>query len=168
MVKKKVTIIFDLLGQKDAEVNARNSKIVAELNEIIDFNLTAYLSLGKKNWKKLSKKQRSEFKKIFKQYINNYIVEKIALYNNQKIEIGAVKIIKKNKATLDVGFQSGGEQYQIIFKLRKNKNKKWLVWGLVIEGVSVIKTFQTQFSGVLKKDSLDVLIEKLKNSAPKS
>nr|MCS5659119.1 ABC transporter substrate-binding protein [Dehalococcoidia bacterium] len=82
--------------------------------------------------------------------------------------IGAVKIIKKNKATLDVGFQSGGEQYQIIFKLRKNKKKKWLVWGLVIEGVSVIKTFQTQFSGVLKKDSLDVLLEKLRNSAPKS
>ena len=168
LVKKKVTIIFDLLGQKDADVNERNEKIVAELNEIIDFNLTAYLSLGKKNWKKLSKKQRSEFKKIFKQYINNYIVEKIALYNNQKIEIGAVKIIKKNKATLDVGFQSGGEQYQIIFKLRKNKKKKWLVWGLVIEGVSVIKTFKTQFSGVLKKDSLDVLLEKLRNSAPKS
>ena len=168
LVKKKVTIIFDLLGQKDADVNERNEKIVAELNEIIDFNLTAYLSLGKKNWKKLSKKQRSEFKKIFKQYINNYIVEKIALYNNQKIEIGAVNIIKKNKATLDVGFQSGGEQYQIIFKLRKNKKKKWLVWGLVIEGVSVIKTFKTQFSGVLKKDSLDVLLEKLRNSAPKS
>ena len=168
LVKRKVTIIFDLLGQKDADVNERNEKIVAELNEIIDFNLTAYLSLGKKNWKKLSKKQRSEFKKIFKQYINNYIVEKIALYNNQKIEIGAVKILKKNKATLDVGFQSGGEQYQIIFKLRKNKKKKWLVWGLVIEGVSVIKTFQTQFSGVLKKDSLDVLLEKLRNSAPKS
>ena len=168
LVKKKVTIIFDLLGQKDADVNERNKKIVAELNEIIDFNLTAYLSLGKKNWKKLSKKQRSEFKKIFKQYINNYIVEKIALYNNQKIEIGAVNIIKKNKATLDVGFQSGGEQYQIIFKLRKNKKKKWLVWGLVIEGVSVIKTFKTQFSGVLKKDSLDVLLEKLRNSAPKS
>ena len=168
LVKKKVTIIFDLLGQKDADVNERNKKIVAELNEIIDFNLTAYLSLGKKNWKKLSKKRRSEFKKIFKQYINNYIVEKIALYNNQKIEIGAVNIIKKNKATLDVGFQSGGEQYQIIFKLRKNKKKKWLVWGLVIEGVSVIKTFKTQFSGVLKKDSLDVLLEKLRNSAPKS
>ena len=168
LVKKKVTIIFDLLGQKDADVNQRNEKIVTELNEIIDFNLTAYLSLGKKNWKKLSKKQRREFKKIFKQYINNYIVEKIALYNNQKIEIGAVKIIKKNKATLDVGFQSGGEEYQIIFKLRKNKKKKWLVWGLVIEGVSVIKTFQTQFSGVLKKDSLDVLFEKLRNSAPKS
>ena len=168
LVKKKVTIIFDLLGQKDADVNERNEKIVTELNEIIDFNLTAYLSLGKKNWKKLSKKQRSEFKKIFKQYINNYIVEKIALYNNQKIEIGAVNIIKKNKATLDVGFQSGGEQYQIIFKLRKNKKKKWLVWGLVIEGVSVIKTFQTQFSGVLKKDSLDVLLQKLRNSAPKS
>ena len=119
LVKKKVTIIFDLLGQKDADVNERNKKIGTELNEIIDFNLTAYLSLGKKNWKKLSKKQRSEFKKIFKQYINNYIVEKIALYNNQKIEIGAVKIIKKNKATLDVGFQSGGEQYQIIFKTQE-------------------------------------------------
>ena len=105
---------------------------------------------------------------IFKQYINNYIVEKIALYNNQEIEIGEVKIVKKGRATLDIGFQSGGEQYQIVFKLRKNKKKKWLVFDLDIEGVSVIKTFSTQFSGVLKKDSLDVLLEKLRNSAPKS
>ena len=37
LVKKKVTIIFDLLGQKDADVNERNEKIVSELNEIIDF-----------------------------------------------------------------------------------------------------------------------------------
>ena len=40
LVKRKVTIIFGLLGQKDADVNERNEKIVAELNEIIDFNLT--------------------------------------------------------------------------------------------------------------------------------
>ena len=120
LVKKKVTIIFDLLGQKDADVNERNKKIVAELNEIIDFNLTAYLSLGKKNWKKLSKKQRSEFKKIFKQYINNYIVEKIALYNNQKIEIGTVKILKKIK-----------QRWMLVFTQVENNIKSFLNSGRI-------------------------------------
>ena len=79
MVKKKVAVIFDLLGKKDIEKNERNEKIVGELNEIMDFKLAAYLSLGK-HWKKISKTQKKEFVETFQQYINNYIVEKIDLF----------------------------------------------------------------------------------------
>jgi len=94
MVKKKVAVIFDLLGKQDIEKNERNEKIVGELNEIMDFKLAAYLSLGK-HWKKISKTQKKEFVETFQQYINNYIVEKIDLYTNQKIDIGDSKIVKK-------------------------------------------------------------------------
>ena len=92
MVKKKVSVIFDLLGKQDIEKNERNEKIVGELNEIMDFKLAAYLSLGK-HWKKISKTQKKEFVETFQQYINNYIVEKIDLYTNQKIDIGDSKIV---------------------------------------------------------------------------
>ena len=78
MVKKKVAVIFDLLGKQDIEKNERNEKIVGELNEIMDFQLAAYLSLGK-HWKKISKTQKKEFVETFQQYINNYIVEKLSL-----------------------------------------------------------------------------------------
>ena len=69
MVKKKVAVIFDLLGKQDIEKNERNEKIVGELNEILDFQLAAYLSLGK-HWKKISKTQKKEFVETFQQYIN--------------------------------------------------------------------------------------------------
>jgi len=167
LVKRKVSVIVDLLGHENIEKDERNNEIIAELNEIIDFKLTAYLSLGK-HWKKIKKKQKKEFEKIFQQYINNYIVEKIALYNNQEIEVGEVKIIKKGRAELNIGFQSGGDKYGIVFKLRKNKKKQWLVYDLDIEGVSVITTFRSQFSGVIKQGSFDVLLEKLRNPAQKS
>ena len=93
MVKKKVAVIFDLLGKQDIEKNERNEKIVGELNEIMDFKLAAYLSLGK-HWKKINETQKKEFVETFQQYINNYIVEKIDLYTNQKIDIGDSKIVK--------------------------------------------------------------------------
>ena len=162
MVKKKVAVIFDLLGKQDIEKNERNEKIVGELNEIMDFQLAAYLSLGK-HWKKISKTQKKEFVETFQQYINNYIVEKIDLYTNQKIDIGDSKIVKKGRAELEIGILSGGETLQVNFKLRKNKKKEWRVYDVDIEGVSLITTFRSQFSGVLKNSSFEELLVKLKN-----
>ena len=167
MVKEKVSVIFELLGQKDLDKDERNLKIVEELNEIMYFTAAGALSLGK-HWKKISKKQKKEFLKIFKKYINNYIVEKIDLYTNQKIDIGEAKIVKKGRAKLNIGILSGGEALQVTFKLRKNKKKAWRVWDVDIEGVSLITTFRSQFSGVLKKNSFDVLLEKLRNPTKQS
>ena len=167
MVKKKVAVIFDLLGKQDIEKNERNEKIVGELNEIMDFQLAAYLSLGK-YWKKISKTQKKEFVETFQQYINNYIVEKIDLYTNQKIDIGDSKIVKKGRAELEIGILSGGETLQVNFKLRKNKKKEWRVYDVDIEGVSLITTFRSQFSGVLKNSSFEELLEKLKNPTEQS
>ena len=167
MVKEKVSVIFELLGQKDLDKDERNLKIVKELNEIMYFTAAGALSLGK-HWKKISKKQKKEFLKIFKKYINNYIVEKIDLYTNQKIDIGEAKIVKKGRAKLNIGILSGGEALQVTFKLRKNKKKAWRVWDVDIEGVSLITTFRSQFSGVLKKNSFDVLLEKLRNPTEQS
>ena len=167
MVKKKVAVIFDLLGKQDIKKNERNEKIVGELNEIMDFQLAAYLSLGK-HWKKISKTQKKEFVETFQQYINNYIVEKIDLYTNQKIDIGDSKIAKKGRAELEIGILSGGETLQVNFKLRKNKKKEWRVYDVDIEGVSLITTFRSQFSGVLKNSSFEELLEKLKNPTEQS
>ena len=167
MVKKKVAVIFDLLGKQDIEKNERNEKIVGELNEIMDFQLAAYLSLGK-HWKKISKTQKKEFVETFQQYINNYVVEKIDLYTNQKIDIGDSKIVKKGRAELEIGILSGGETLQVNFKLRKNKKKEWRVYDVDIEGVSLITTFRSQFSGVLKNSSFEELLEKLKNPTEQS
>ena len=167
MVKKKVAVIFDLLGKQDIEKNERNEKIVGELNEIMDFKLAAYLSLGK-HWKKISKTQKKEFVETFQQYINNYIVEKIDLYTNQKIDIGDSKIVKKGRAELEIGILSGGETLKVNFKLRKNKKKEWRVYDVDIEGVSLITTFRSQFSGVLKNSSFEELLEKLKNPTEQS
>ena len=167
MVKKKVAVIFDLLGKQDIEKNERNEKIVGELNEIMDFQLAAYLSLGK-HWKKISKTQKKEFVETFQQYINNYIVEKIDLYTNQKIDIGDSKIVKKGRAELEIGILSGGETLQVNFKLRKNKKKEWRVYDVDIEGVSLITTFRSQFSGFLKNNSFEELLEKLKNPTEQS
>ncbi|MEC8187182.1 MAG: ABC transporter substrate-binding protein [SAR324 cluster bacterium] len=167
MVKKKVAVIFDLLGKQDIEKNERNEKIVGELNEIMDFQLAAYLSLGK-HWKKISKTQKKEFVETFQQYINNYVVEKIDLYTNEKIDIGDSKIVKKGRAELEIGILSGGETLQVNFKLRKNKKKEWRVYDVDIEGVSLITTFRSQFSGVLKNSSFEELLEKLKNPTEQS
>ena len=167
MVKKKVAVIFDLLGKQDIEKNERNEKIVGELNEIMDFQLAAYLSLGK-HWKKIKKTQKKEFKETFQQYINNDIVEKIDLYTNQKSDIGDSKIVKKGRAELEIGILSGGETLQVNFKLRKNKKKEWRVYDVDIEGVSLITTFRSQFSGVLKNSSFEELLEKLKNPTEQS
>ena len=52
--------------------------------------------------------------------------------------------------------------------MRKNKKKEWRVYDVDIEGVSLITTFRSQFSGVLKNSSFEELLEKLKNPTEQS
>ena len=96
------------------------------------------------------------------------MLKKIDLYTNQKIDIGDSKIVKKGRAELEIGILSGGETLQVNFKLRKNKKKEWRVYDVDIEGVSLITTFRSQFSGVLKNSSFEELLEKLKNPTEQS
>ena len=162
MTKEKVNNIITYLRDTSLEKETRNKKIIDEVNTMFDFQLMARLSLGKK-WKKIKKKQRKEFVKVFVKRIQQSYLEKLDLYTDEEVIIGDAKQTKKKRAVLTTYLVSEDDKKEMIYKFRKHKKRGWVVYDVDILGVSFIQTYRSQFSGVLKNKSMDELIEDLKN-----
>ena len=162
MAKEKVNNIITYLRNTSLEKETRNKKIIDEVNTMFDFQLMAQLSLGKK-WKKIKKKQRKEFVKVFVKRIQQSYLEKLDLYTDEEVIIGDAKQTKKKRAVLTTYLVSEDDKKEMIYKFRKHKKRGWVVYDVDILGVSFIQTYRSQFSGVLKNKSMDELIEDLKN-----
>ena len=162
MAKGKVNNIITYLRDTSLEKETRNKKIIDEVNTMFDFKLMARLSLGKK-WKKIKKKQRKEFVKVFVKRIQRSYLEKLDLYTDEEVIIGDAKQTKKKRAVLTTYLVSEDDKKEMIYKFRKHKKRGWVVYDVDILGVSFIQTYRSQFSGVLKNKSMDELIEDLKN-----
>ena len=162
LTKQKVNLVIRLLRDTSLEKETRNKKIIDEVNTMFDFKLMARLSLGKK-WKKIKKKQRKEFVKVFVKRIQQSYLEKLDLYTDEEVIIGDAKQTKKKRAVLTTYLVSEDDKKEMIYKFHKHKKRGWVVYDVDILGVSFIQTYRSQFSGVLKNKSMDELIEDLKN-----
>ncbi len=144
----------------------RNSAIVQIITPMFDFKLMAKLSLGIQ-WKQMTKIQQNEFIKLYVKRMKQSYSAKIDKYTDEKIIVNNIKQVKKTRITLNTSLVSSGDKLEVIYKFYKprkqilNKNL-WLVYDVIIAGVSVIKTDKAQFKAVLKEATINQLMERLK------
>jgi phospholipid transport system substrate-binding protein len=159
--------IIKIIQNKDFNSQTRNDKIIQAITPMFDFKLMAKLSLGKK-WRSLTKEQKNEFIKLYVKRMKKSYSSKLDKYTNEQIVIDKIKQIKKTRVILKTNLISKNDKLEIVYKFykprkqQKNKNL-WLVYDVVIAGVSVIKTDKAQFRAVLKESSIDNLLNKLRD-----
>jgi len=161
MMKEKIGAVTTLIQDKETSKDVRNKKIEAIVTPLFDYGLMGRLSLGKKQWKKLSKQERADFAHLFEERVTQSYISKLDLYSDEVVAIDdAIKV--KSRIHLPTHLMSKNEKRDILYKFYKSKKRGWLIYDVDILGVSLIQTYRTQFSGILKNDSFAVLLEKLK------
>jgi phospholipid transport system substrate-binding protein len=140
---------------KDRRVAVRK---VAE--DIFDFGETAKRSLGR-HWAARSQAERDEFVKLFGDLLEHSYISKIELYGGEKIQYigdkieGDIALVQSKLLT-----KAGGE-VPIEYRMLK-KGERWLVYDVVIEGVSLVSNYRTQFNKIIQTSSFEDLVKKLK------
>ena len=139
----------------------KDQKNVRIIDEVFDYNTMAKISLGKK-WKSLSQSEKAQFTKAFERKIKHSYLDKLKLYNNQKVNIKKLKKIKSNRITLETQIIGIDDTYKVIYLFYKKKqNNQWYIYDVELVGVSIIQTYRKQFSEFLKTKSVKQLIESL-------
>jgi phospholipid transport system substrate-binding protein len=164
-LKTSIDSMLDVLRDKNLapsdKKEERRSKIRALIRDRFDFKEMARRSLAK-NWKGRSVDEKKEFVAIFSDLLQSSYIGKIEGYTDEKITYDKEVIKKKDKyavvsttiVTKDVNIPI---DYKVIFK-----KDKWWVYDVVVEGVSFISTYRSQYNKVIKKESYAKLIEKMK------
>lgn len=162
----KINEVIVIVRDKTLEKEMRNGKIVETLTPMFDFTLMAKLSLGKK-WKTLKSSDRKEFVDLYVERMKKSYSTKIDAYSDEQIEVTKIKQPKKNRIELVTNLISIDNKLEISYKFYKPKNLKmdkdsWLIYDVVILGVSILRTDKAQFREYLQTKTINELMIQLK------
>ncbi len=163
MTKEKVDLVINTLRDESLSKEEKKERILTTIDGLFDFSLMARLSLGKKHWKSLSKAGRKEFSELFVERLKQSYLDKLDLYTDEEVVVGDAKLTKKNRVEVLTYLDSKDDKKEMTYKLYKTKKKGWMVYDVDVLGVSIVQTYRSQFSGILKKESLEELIERLRS-----
>jgi len=163
MVQQKINAVVDHIRDKSLDKTTRNDKILKTILPMFDFSQMAKLSMGKKNWKRMNKSQRQEFNELFVIRLQESYLEKLDLYTDEEVAVDEAKLVGK-RIQVTSRLVSKDDQVQIIYKFYEKKKQGWMVYDVIVMGVSIVQTYRSQFAGILKKQSIDDLLKMLRET----
>jgi len=151
--------VITVLQNKEIDQDAREKKINKIVDSIFNFPLMAKLALGRKNWPKLTPPQREKFTKLFIELLRTSYREKVSLYTDENVQLKpAVK--KKSTVYIPMELKSKDKKVAILHKLRKDE-KRWKVYDVEIQGISILMTYRSQFDDILSRGTVEDLLSRL-------
>jgi len=129
-------------------------------DDIFDFGETARRSLGR-HWAARTQAERDEFVKLFGDLLERSYISKIELYGGEKIQYGSDRIDGDQAVVLSKLITKTGGEVPIEYRMLR-KGDRWLVYDVVIEGVSLVANYRTQFNKIVTTESYDALVQRLR------
>ena len=141
--------------------DAKVTEIGNVIGEVFDFMELSRRTLGRE-WKKMKPDQQKEFVELFEKLLLGVYADRLLAYTDQKIIFDKEKMLKKGRAEVQSYLVlSDGRKVPIFYRLT-NKSGQWRVYDLIIEGVSLVRNYRTQFREIIAKDSPEKLLEVLR------
>ena len=159
LLHNKWDAIVSILQNKDIDQEDKEKRISKIVTPIFDFPLMAKLALGRKHWPKFTPPQREKFTMLFTERLKRSYWEKIALYKDEKISFKP-KTQKKNTIYIPSELIHEDKKVAILYKLRKI-DKRWKIYDVEIQGVSILLTYRSQFDEILSRGTVEDLLSRL-------
>jgi phospholipid transport system substrate-binding protein len=182
MLRTLATILLVLIlaapaaaGEKDPAETVRhavNDTIAAlkkdapdsELRDIAD-TFFDWIEMSKRtlsrSWNDFSVEQRKEFVQLYSDLLFYTYNERLRDYTNEKVEIIGDTQLREGQNEVQTVVKSKGSQIPIDYRLKKG-NKGWLVYDVIVEQVSLIKNYRSQFKDQLLSKSPEELLDTLR------
>ena len=166
LVRKTADEVIEIVKNDKDIQNGNQQKIFALAEAKIlpnfDFDRVCRLVLGR-NWATATKEQQAEFQKEFRSLLLRTYASALSKYRNQTIQYlpfraqpDATRVTVKTQI-----LQPGGQPIAIDYTLEKGANG-WKVFDIVIEGVSLVTNYRSQFSNEIRQvGGMDGLIQRL-------
>jgi phospholipid transport system substrate-binding protein len=161
--EKRINAVIDHIRDKNFDKKTRNEKIIAAISPMFDFSQMAKLSMGKQNWIRMSPAQRQEFDELFVLRLQESYLEKLDLYTDEEVVVDQAELVK-NRIHVRSHLVAKDDKVEMIYKFYKNKEQGWKVYDVEIMGVSIVQTYRSQFAGILNNQTIDYLLEKLRQT----
>jgi phospholipid transport system substrate-binding protein len=132
---------------------------------MFDFTELSRRSLGQ-NWEKFSADQQKEFLRLYKSLLEETYSEKITAYTDEKVVFKKETNLSEKTVEVQTVILTKNSEVPIYYRLME-RNQDWKVYDVVIEGVSLVSNYRTQFREILASKTPEALLEILRNKVGK-
>jgi phospholipid transport system substrate-binding protein len=157
-IEKVINIVTDEGLKEDKE--GRRTALRNTIDQRFNYSQMVRRSLAK-NWEPRSEQERQAFIKLFKALLEHSYANKLESYSDEKINY-IDEVIKGEYALIKTEVVRSASTIAVDYKLI-NENGMWKVYDFVIEGVSMIRNYRSQFTKIIRKESYEVLVKKLRS-----
>jgi len=168
-VKANVNGVIEVLRdpnlQGESGTKVKEQRIGAAAEKLFDFVELSKRTLGL-NWNKFTQDQRKEFVELFKSILKDAYVEKITAYTNEQINFTKEVPLSEDTVEVQSDIVAKSGQVPIYYRVIK-KDSEWKVYDVVIEGVSLVSNYSTQFREILANNPPEKVLETLRKKVGK-
>ncbi len=159
----QVLLVLKEPGYRDPALRPPlRAKIETLIHGIFDFSEFSARTVGR-NWPSFTEDQKKRFDEAFAELLLTTYLDKVEGYNGEQVEyLGELLSRKGDKAEVRTTVTlADGKKVPVSYRMML-KNGKWVVYDVLIENVSLIKNYRSQFAEVLSKGTPEQLIERVK------
>ncbi len=159
-IDRVLNLLEDPELKKEGRVKERRVAVRKIANDIFDFGETAKRSLAR-HWPPRAPAEREEFIALFADLLERSYISKIELYGGEKIAYVG-ETVDNDLATVRTKIVTKQQtEIPVDYRMLK-RGDRWLVYDIIIEGVSLIANYRVQFNKIITTSSYQELVKKMK------
>jgi len=163
-IKAKEKVVRKILKQPakagSKKQAAKEADLKDTINKLFDFEELGMRAL-EMHWDDLSKEKQQEFVSLLQQLIEKNYLLKTAKTTKYKLKWGTI-VPEDEYFVLGFKIKSGKYKATIQFRILE-KNSTPVVFDMLIDDVSLMENYRSQFNRIIKKDGFEKLLEKMRN-----
>jgi phospholipid transport system substrate-binding protein len=152
-----------LKGPKGEE--RKRVEVKAEADKLFDFVELSKRTLGL-SWNRFSIDQRKEFVALYKQLLEETYMDRLMTYAGEKMTFSRPMPLDSNTVEVKSELHVKTGPVALVFRLI-NEGGQWKVYDVVIEGVSLITNYRSQFREILANRDPAALLDTLRKTVGK-
>ena len=148
-------------GADGIDVSARREAIRVAAAPVFDWREMASRSLGR-HWLPRTEAERDEFVQVFGDLVNRAYITQLERYSGEAIKYVSERV-EGDLAAVSTRFVTKQSQEIPVDYRLINRNGRWRVYDVGVEGVSLVNNYRSQFDKVIRTSSYPELVKRLRD-----
>jgi phospholipid transport system substrate-binding protein len=165
-VDKVVDVLRDSSLRGGSGEKVKKDRIRTISDRMFDFTELSRRTLGQ-NWSRFNSEQQKEFIALYKSVLEDAYVDKIVSYTDEKILFNKENPLSEKTVEVQTTIVTKKADIPISYRVIR-KEGEWRVYDVIIEGVSLISNYRSQFAQILLNKSPEGLLDTLRKKAGKA
>jgi phospholipid transport system substrate-binding protein len=160
-IQTQVNRVLDVLKNPSDAKAVKEKKILSIVDEFFDYSELSKRTLAN-HWKAFTPEQQKEFTTLFGKLLANVYMDKVMQYTNEKVVFGKETKLSENTVEVQSEILTQGKSVPLNYRMISQGKGEWKVYDVVIEGISLVMNYRSQFREILSSKPPEHLLKTLR------